>query len=111
MQLLDAVTILSGKTEKKGITFYSFPKNDTLMYKWIQNIKPVNLPNDPNIFHYHFESSCFKRDLQVNTYILDFNLLTFIFYKITFFFDQLIHYSVIKRTFEGEYSKLDILVI
>ena len=67
------------KNREKGKSFYSFPKGDTLKQKWIQNIKQVNLPNDPKICHYHFESSCFKRDLQVNIYILDFNLLIFIF--------------------------------
>ena len=67
------------KNREKSASFYSFPKDDTLRNKWTQNIKRVNLPIDPKICHYHFESSCFKQDLQVNTYTLDFNLLIFIF--------------------------------
>ena len=37
------------KKREKGARFYSFPKDDTLKQKWIQNIKRVNLPNDPKI--------------------------------------------------------------
>ena len=55
------------KNREEDTSFYSFPKDDILKQKWIQNIKGVNLPNDPKICHYHFESSCFKPDLQVNT--------------------------------------------
>ena len=54
------------KNREKGTSFYSFPKDDTLKQKWIQNVKRVNLANDPNICHYHFESSLFKGDLQGN---------------------------------------------
>ena len=67
------------KNREKGTSFYSFPKDNTLNQKWIQNIKRMNLPNDPKFCHYHLESSCFKRDLQVNTYTLDFSLLMFVF--------------------------------
>ena len=79
MLLLDTLTTLSGRTEKRVQDFFSFPKVNTLKQKWIQNIKRVNLPNVPKICHYHFKNSCFKRDLLVNTYILDFNLLIYIF--------------------------------
>ena len=48
------------KNREKGTSFYSFLEDDTLKQKWIQNIKRVNLPNDPKVCHYHFESSCFK---------------------------------------------------
>ena len=48
------------KNREKGKSFYSFPKDDTLKQKWIQNIKRVNLPNDLKICHYHCESSCFE---------------------------------------------------
>ena len=51
------------KNREKDTSFYSFLKDDTIKQKWVQNIKGVNLPNDPKICHYHFESSCFKPDL------------------------------------------------
>ena len=67
-------------------SFDSFPEDDTLKQKWIQNIKLVNLPNNPKIWHYHFESYCFKQDLHVNTYIFDLNHLTVIFLQVYFLF-------------------------
>ena len=48
------------KNREKSTSFDSFLKDDTLKQKWIQNIKQMNLPSNPKICHYHFESSCFK---------------------------------------------------
>lgn len=53
------------KNREKGISFYSFPKDNLLRQKWIQNIKRENLPKDLKICHLHFEKKCFKRDLEV----------------------------------------------
>ena len=73
----------------------------------------VNLPNNPKILHYHFESSCFKQDLQLNKYMFWILFFQYLFSpnKFSFFFDQLLCYSVTIRTFEGAYLKLDVLVI
>ena len=51
------------KNREKGTNFHSFPKvYQCIILKqiWIQNIKQVKLPNDPEICHYHLESACFK---------------------------------------------------
>ena len=44
------------------------------------------MPNNPKIWHYHFEGYCFKQDLHVNTYIFDLNHLIVIFLQVYFLF-------------------------
>ena len=56
------------KNRRKGLRFFSMPKNEKLKKEWLTNIKRVNLPKDPSICQLHFEESCFKRDLEVSKY-------------------------------------------
>ena len=58
----------------KAISFYKFPKNENLKQQWLLKIKRINiqLMQHARICHLHFERDCFKHDLQVRKYSLNF---------------------------------------
>ena len=49
----------------RDVTFFPIPKDEQLRKVWLANIKRENPPKKPSICHYHFQESCFKRDLKV----------------------------------------------
>ena len=53
------------KKDHEKVSFYTFPKDESLKKRWIANIKRENINKYPRICHKHFEDSCFKRDLEV----------------------------------------------
>ena len=41
------------KNRKKGVSFYSFPKDENLMKRWLANTMRENIKN-PKLCHKHF---------------------------------------------------------
>ena len=64
----------SDSRQGKAISFYKFPKNENLKQQWLLKIKRVNiqLMQHARICHLHFEPDCFKHNLQVRKYSLNF---------------------------------------
>ena len=53
------------KNREKGVSFYSFPKDENLKKRWLTNIKRENINKNPKPCRQHFQNSCFKRELDV----------------------------------------------
>ena len=54
------------KNREKGVSFYSFPKEENLKKRWLANIKREHINKNLELCHQHVESLCFKRDLEVS---------------------------------------------
>ena len=59
----------SGKKDDESISFFKLPKDPERKKLWISKVKCENLLKEENIFvcHFHFDSSCFKRDFRVSS--------------------------------------------
>ena len=64
------------KTREKDASFYNLPKNVNLTQRWIPYIKRENIYKNLQIFHRHFEESCFKRDLEIMFFFFMHELLS-----------------------------------
>ena len=54
------------KNREKGVSFYSFPKDENLKKRRFANIKRENINKNPKFCQQHFENSFFKRNLEVS---------------------------------------------
>ena len=59
----------SGKKNDESISFFKLPKDPERKKLEISKLKCENLPKEENIYvcHFHFDSSCFKRDFRVSS--------------------------------------------
>ena len=57
----------TSKKNEESIIFFKLPKDAKLKKMGISKLKRDNLPKEENIHvcHFHFDDSCFKRDLRV----------------------------------------------
>ena len=55
-----------------SISFFKLPKEPEWKKLWISKLKRENVPKEENICmcHFHFDSSCFKRDFRGSSIIL-----------------------------------------
>jgi len=67
---VDCKSNTSAKNIEK-ISFFRLPKDKNLQKAWLCKLKRNNLPplDRVRLCHYHFEESCFQRDLKVFIYM------------------------------------------
>ena len=86
MSICVAVNCSNKSNKAKNIVLYCLPRDKTIQKQWFANLKRENIPAEVRVCSMRFEESCFKRDLEV------------IYFSIQFFLFFLYLHSILLQT-------------
>ena len=77
MGICAAVNCSNKSNKAKNIALYHLPKDKTIQKQWLANLKRENIPTEVRVCSMHFEEFCFKRDLEVIYFSIQFSYFFF----------------------------------